>query len=101
MTFSVRGLSSVLMYVGIGFFIQYFFYSDDFTFSALVHGAQPISTYAHILAWPLFVMFYFLFCMMWVTIFAFVIFLGYIAYDEITRRRRVASLRKLRNTKSN
>lgn len=83
-------ISCVLLYVGLGFAVQAIGYGDV-TFRTLASPDASVSTWAHILAWPLFLMLLCGYYMLWVLAAALVIgalVVAYMAFNDYRQRQR-------------
>lgn len=90
--------SSILLYLGLGLAVQVIGYSDT-TFRTLLSTDASLSTWAHILAWPLFLMLLCGYYFLWFMGVCLVIGLGAFGYGAFSDWRRVRTLRNERQAR--
>lgn len=82
---AILTLTRTICYLGIGLAIEAFCYQQDLPIRSLVDGSAPFSVFAHILAWPLFVLLWLLSAGMWLVVglvaLVVVCAMGYLIYD--------------------
>lgn len=72
-------LIKLAVYLGLGLAVQVYLYAD-LPSRALVDGSVPLSVYAHILVWPLFVVLELIRYGFWIFVGLVIIVLGFVAY---------------------
>lgn len=94
--------SSILLYLGLGLATQVVGYGDT-TFRSLISADASLSVWAHILAWPLFLLLLCGYYLLWFFGVAFgiaIAFVAYLAADDFMAKRARAKLRKNGNVRT-
>jgi hypothetical protein len=84
-TFSSANAVGLLIYLGIGLCVQVFAYDNDLPMRMLFGGDASLSTYAHILVWPLFVLLWLFRVAFWIVMAAIVLCVGIWAYERFVK----------------